>query len=72
MNPLYEDLFFPCFISADFDIISSTNLVVPKAVIEIPETAAPPSLPQTGRAVPAKKGKPLVPSDTLTTARYVI
>ncbi|KIM45744.1 hypothetical protein M413DRAFT_66200, partial [Hebeloma cylindrosporum] len=44
------------------------NLVVPKAVIEIPETAALPSLPQTGHAaLTTKKGKPLVPSNTLTT-----
>ncbi|EDQ99022.1 uncharacterized protein LACBIDRAFT_335422 [Laccaria bicolor S238N-H82] len=47
-----------------------SNLVVPKAVIEAPETTALPSLPQTGHVSPiAKKGRPLVPSDTLVTAR---
>ncbi|EDR15398.1 uncharacterized protein LACBIDRAFT_301687 [Laccaria bicolor S238N-H82] len=46
-----------------------TNLVVPKAVIEVPETTTLPSLPQTSHVAPiAKKGRPLVPSDTLTTA----
>ena len=51
---------------------SSASLVVPEAVIEMPKTAAITSLPQTGHVVPVKQGKPLVPSDTLTLARYVI
>jgi len=46
--------------------------VVLEAIIEIPETAALTSLPQTGHVALVKQGKPLVPSDTLTSARYVI
>jgi len=51
---------------------SSANLVVPEAIVEISETAVLTSLPQTSHVAPVKPGKPLVPSDTLTSARYVI
>jgi len=64
--------FLASFIRTNFYISSSANLLVPKAAIEIPETAAPTSLPQTDHVVPVKKGRPLVPSDTLMTAWYAI
>jgi len=57
------------FVFANVVFLSSSNLVVPKPAIE---TAIPTPLPQMSDAAPVKKGKPLVPSDTLTSARYVI
>ena len=65
-------LFSNLFVSANvLSFFSSSNLVVPEPMIDIPETATSTSLPQTSDAPPAKKGKPLVPSDTLTSVRYV-
>lgn len=68
MNIFFSHL----FIFTNVIFLSSSNLMVPTPTINIPETATPTSLPQTSDAAPVKKGKPLGPSDTLTSTWYVI